>query len=118
MAFADQTTYMGVNGDGSIIGQFKEEEHGQFFEFSRNTDADAKEDVQRFLLEGADWTNKFPHKVWVMNEGNPMRKHDQGFRYARVLKTRAWVVIDEDENGPVLECWKFRNAKSSIYERV
>jgi len=118
MAFADTSTYTGNGGDGSIIGQFKEEEHGCFFEFSRNTEADATEDVQRFLKEGANWTNKFPHKVWVMDESNPMRAHDHGFRYARVLKTRAWVVIDEDENGPVLECWKFKNAKCSIYNRI
>ncbi len=115
MAFADSTTYMG--GDGSIIGSFIEEDFKNRFEFSRNVEADATEDVQRFILEGASWTNTFPHKVWVMDEGHPMRKHDQGFRYARVMKTRAWVVVDEDENGPVLECWKFKNAQRIIYPR-
>ena len=116
MAFADNSTYMGSNGDGSIIGAFYEEEFSNRFEFSENRIA--KEDVQRFLLEGANWTNRFPHKVWVMDEGDAMRAHDQGFRYARVLKTRAWVVIDEDENGPVLECWKFKNAQRTIYKRL
>jgi len=115
MAFADRNTYMGPGGDGSIIGRFFEAESGLLFEFSENKTA--TEDVQRFILEGTDWTNQFPHKVWVMEQSNPMRKHDQGFRYARVLKTRAHVVVDEDENGPVIEVWKFKNAKREIYER-
>lgn len=116
MAYADVSTYR-PDGDGSIIGQFIEEEFGIIFEFSENRVA-ASEDVQRFLLKGADWTNQFPHKVWVMDESNPMRAHDQGFRYAKVMKTRAHVVVGEDENGPVIEVWKFKNAKRNVYPEL
>lgn len=94
---------------------FLEKEYGTLFEFSENHGP--TEDVQRFLLEGSNWTNQFPHKVWAMDEGRPMREHDQGFRYAKVLKTRAHVVVDEDENGPVIEVWKFKNAKRNMYSR-
>lgn len=112
MAFADNSTYIG--NDGSIIGSFFIDD--RIFEFSENRTG-ITEDVQRFLREGTDWTSQFPHKVWVMNESNPMRKYDQGFRFARVLKTRAHVVVDEDENGPVIEVWKFKNAKRNMYSR-
>lgn len=119
MAHADDSTYMGM-GDGSIIGSFYEEECGNFFEFSHNPDyiGHVDEDVTRFLKEGAVFGSEIPHLVWVINEGHFMRNHMGGFRYARVLKTRAWVLVDEDEEGnPVWECWKFKGAKANIYDR-
>lgn len=119
MAHADDSTYMGM-GDGSIIGCFVEEECGNFFEYSHNPDyVEPTEDVQRFLLEGRpnDITTQYPHLVWVINEGHFMRDYMGGFRYAKVLKTRAKVVVDEDENGLVIETWKFKGQKPRVYDR-
>lgn len=31
-----------------------------------------------------------------------------GSRYAYLRKTRAYVIVDEDENGPVIETWPIK----------
>jgi hypothetical protein len=69
------------------IGSFVEKEFGQSFEYSTN-------DVH-------PWESyEFPHKVWVAD----------GYRYAHVLKTVAYVVSDEDADGkPVLVRWYIKN---------
>lgn len=84
MAFADSTTYFDT-GDESIIGSFREKEHDNFFEFSKNP-------------EVSGYAEDYPHLVWV-NSKNPET------RYAKVLKTVAYVVVDENENGLVVEKW-------------
>ena len=119
MAFADQSTYMTV-GDGSIIGSFYEKEQGNLFEYSKNPSyVEPVEDVQRFLLsKETDFTKVYPHLVWVLNEGDPMREHMAGFRFAKILKTRAHVVVDEDENGPVIEVWHFKQNSRRTYRRA
>lgn len=43
----------------------------------------------------------FPH-VLITNHG---------YRYARILKTVAYIVVDEDENGPVTERWNITKNK-------
>jgi hypothetical protein len=49
----------------------------------------------------------FPHRVCVNDP------HGWAYRYARVLKTVAHVVIDEDEYGhPVIERWKIKRHTS------
>ena len=97
MAFADTKTYFGT-GDGSILGRFNEQDTGNLFEFSKNT-------------EGND---EFPHLVWVSD--NPV--NGWPCRYARVLKTRAHVVVDEDEYGnPVVETWHFRQNSHKLYKK-
>ena len=113
MAYADLNTYFGH--DGTIVGCFTEAEVGKVFEYSKNIQPE--EDVQRFLVNGADWTSLYPFKVWVMDESNPMREHDHGFRYARVLKTRLYVVVDEDENGPVEEKWYMKPNTHRYYAK-
>lgn len=73
------------------IGAFTEVDAGNTFEYSVNPEG-------RF--------GEFPHKVWVASGkiGN-----DSGWRYARVLKTRIYIAVDEDENGPVVEKWYIKN---------
>ena len=45
----------------------------------------------------------FPHRICVNDP------HGWKYRFARVLKTVAHVVIDEDEHGhPVIERWKIK----------
>lgn len=66
------------------IGQFTEKEVGNYFEYSLNADG---------------WFAEYPHIVWVGGPG-------QGYRYANVKKTVAYIVVDEDEYGdPIEEKW-------------
>ena len=76
------------------IGSFVEREFGQSFEYSDNE------------LDVFD-TELFPHVIWVGGAVN-----DQGFRFANVKKTVAYVVADEDENGkPVVVRWDIKKHK-------
>lgn len=80
MAFAPTTIDL-----ETLQGQFKEREHGMWFEY-RNSPG-----------------NPFgvPHEIYM---------NDNTVRYARVLKTVALVIVDEDANGlPVVEKWKIRH---------
>jgi hypothetical protein len=73
-----------------ILGRFKEVTHNQVFEYGLRTPED-----QTFVPE-------YPHLVYVSS------KSEAGLwlsRYAKVLKTVAYVVTDEDENGPIVEKW-------------
>lgn len=87
MAFAPTTVYQAPAGDGSIIGQFREADTGNLFEYSENRTGQFPE---------------YPHLVWVTT---PRTGIDSGFRFARVLKTRVYIAVDEDDNGPVEEKW-------------
>ena len=75
------------------IGNFIEKEHGQNFEYSLNEEQD---DYSKSIAEN------YPHKVWV---GSGQIGGDSGWRYAKVKKTVAYVIVDEDAFGPVLERW-------------
>lgn len=99
MAFAPSRTYFDC-GDGSIVGCFEEVDCGNFFEFSQNDE------------EMTDsW--QFPHKVWVTT---PREGLDSGFRYARVLKTVAYIAVDEDAYGqPIVEKWSIKRHRE--YDR-
>ena len=100
MAFAPESTYFD-RGDGSIIGCFTEKDKGHLFEYSSNKGGFG-------ALDG------WPHRVWVTT---PIENIDSGFRYARVLKTVAYIVVDEDEYGDaVIEKWSIK--KKRIYKRI
>ena len=98
-------------------GSFFEEDHGLLFEWSDNPDyVEQNEDVTRFIMtKEKDVTRLYPHLVWVLDEGHFMRNHMAPYRYAKIMKTRAHVVVDEDENGLVIEVWKFKNARRQLY---
>ena len=73
------------------VGRFVEKEVGNYFEYSVNDD-------------DFDFCKDFAHKVWVGGLVN-----DQGYRYANVKKTVAYIVTDEDEYGqPVIEKWNIK----------
>ena len=96
MAFAPETVSFD-RGDSSILGCFNEKDTGNYFEFSKNTDA--------FDWEGA----QYPHKVWVTT---PRPGMDSGYRYARVMKTVAHIVCDEDDDGgAVIEKWNIKQQR-------
>ena len=71
---------------GKILGQFREADYGVTFEYSE-TDEETP-------FPG------FETQVWVS---------DGGFRWAKVLKTVAHVVVDEGFGGvPVVNKWHLR----------
>ena len=73
------------------VGRFVEREVGNYFEYSLNDD-------------DFDFCKDFAHKVWVGGLVN-----DQGYRYANVKKTVAYICVDEDEYGqPVIEKWNIK----------
>ncbi len=85
MSFAPAST-MFVTGDGSIRGSFKNSETDVFFEFSECPENER------------DFGPEFDMKVWVHG--------DENFRFAKMMKTRAFVVVDEAADGsPVVEKW-------------
>lgn len=91
MSYAPSSVYLDT-GDGSIVGQFKHKDTDVFFEYSEN------------LEEMTDSWNDFPHKIWVLN--------GKEFRYAKVLKTVAYICVDEDAQcQPVVEKWDIKQHK-------
>ena len=77
------------------VGSFVEKSAGNVFEYSLNDEDFNQPD--------------FPHKIWVGDHiGNP-------FRYAKVMKTRAYIVTDEDDYGkPVVEKWYIKNHREYL----
>lgn len=72
-----------------IFGQFREKDHGYTFEY-----AERRGFPDTFAPE-------MPHMIYVGNGET---------RLAKVMKTVAWIVIDEDEKGePVYVQWKIKN---------
>jgi hypothetical protein len=56
--------------------------------------------------DGINFAPDCPHIVYVTNviDGRGI-----GFRYAKVLKTVAWIVVDEDDGGePIYEKWEIK----------
>lgn len=96
MSNAPASTYFTYPGDGTIRGCFTHKEFGTYFEFSAAT-----------IAESA-WTEpQYNMKVWV-------RGGD--WRLAQVLKTVAYVIVDEDQHGcPVVERWPLK--KFQLYPR-
>jgi hypothetical protein len=69
----------------TIAGMFREKEHGNLFEYRASEDNFAD----------------MPHEIFVGSGYAP-----DMIRYGRVLKTVAYVVVDEDDSGnPVIEKW-------------
>tara|TARA_R110002020_G_scaffold43245_2_gene125939 strand:- start:359 stop:640 length:282 start_codon:yes stop_codon:yes gene_type:complete len=76
------------------VGRFVEKSVGNTFEWSVNDNP--------FGLPET-W-GSYRHKVWV---NDPI---GQGFRYANVYKTCAYVVVGEDESGKTIEeRWDIKN---------
>jgi hypothetical protein len=77
------------------IGVFVEKDTGNYFEFSINEDHMA-----------ADENGGFTHRVWVGDTiGSP-------YRYAVVMKTVAYIAVDEDDEGlPVVEKWHLKKCR-------
>lgn len=73
----------------NFLGYFVEKDCGNYFEYEVNREEDGWLPVA-----------EYPHRVWVAFDG---------WRYAKVLKTVAYIVVDEDEYGnPVTEKWDIK----------
>ena len=83
------------HGDGSILGSFSEKDHGHFFEFSKNDE---------------DFYTDYPHKVWVTTPW----AMDEGWRFARVLKTVAYVLTNDEDGYDLVEKWQIKQRR--VYE--
>ena len=94
MSFAESSTYFNV-GDGSIIGRFNEKDYGNLFEFSENRE---------------EWNTDYPHKVWVTTPWNM----DCGWRFAKVLKTVAYILTNDEDGNEVVNKWSIK--KHTEYE--
>ena len=72
-----------------VLGCFNEREFGKIFEYSDR-------------LKGNQWqVEKYPHEIYV--RGNQVR-------VGKVLKTVAYIVIDEaDDGSPVVHKWYIKN---------
>jgi hypothetical protein len=110
MAFAPHTNTdvrnqiaMGVeNHLPVILGQITNE-NGILYQYAENL-------VDTSLY---GWTVDLPHVIYVRGVGQNGQSEGE-LRYARVLKTVAYVAVDEDEHGqPILEKWKLK--KNSQY---
>jgi hypothetical protein len=73
-------------GKPGNIGEFREKDFGHWFTYIKAV----------HYPDGIDPV-EWPHLVDVGENGEN--------RFARVLKTVAYVIVDEDENGPVVEKW-------------
>ena len=92
MSFAPEHTLF-ITGDGSIRGRFNNSETDARFEFSA---AGTRPD---------GW-DEFDSLVWVA---------DGSYRFARVLKTVAYIVVGENDDGtPVVEKWAIKG--HTLYE--
>lgn len=85
MAFAPYTNDRRTIGvDTKVLGQFREKDFDNFFEFAEND----------------GWMKaEYPHKIFVQD----------GTRAAKILKTVAYVIVDEDDQGPLVEKWAIKN---------
>jgi hypothetical protein len=92
MGYAPFNTQTGVGEP--IIGYFTECDHGQFFEYSLNSDLVLAPPAHG----GKNMT--FPHKVWV----GPLAE----YRFAKVMKTCIHIITNETEFGWVVEKWNIK----------
>ena len=77
-----------------IVGEFKSES-GALFEYAVRPDADK-------LIHDPE----FSHIVYVGSGGIG---GDCGYRAAKVLGTVAYIAVDEDDNGTVVEKWAIKS---------
>lgn len=78
-----------------VLGCFTEADEGHQFEYAVR--------LNERSFAPADFAADCPHIVF-MNES---------YRFAKVLKTVAWICVDEDEDGqPVYEKWHLKQHRN------
>ena len=83
MAFAPTEVSYPPYRDGSF------RHHGKYFEFSENRE---------------EYYTEYPHKVWVTTPWNM----DGGWRFAEVLKTVVYILINDEDGNDVVEKWAIK----------
>lgn len=73
-----------------LFGQFRASETDVLFEYAERRWPDDS------------FAPEMPHVIYVGGTTGP------GTRLAKVLKTVVFVVVDEDENGPVVQKWPIK----------
>ena len=77
-----------------ILGCFVERDHGHMFEYA-----------ERPADDRGGWAPEYPHLVYVGSDRGP----EYANRPARVLKTVAYVVVDEGPSGePTVQKWDIK----------
>ena len=76
---------------GKVLGSFKHKDSGILFEYVEN------------LEFGSGFGRAFPHKLAVLD--------GKEFRYAKVLTTVAYVVVDEECGEVVVEKWQLKGKR-------
>lgn len=89
-------TYAPSNMIEKVLGKFVESDFCKTFEYIHNP-----ENVTGFV-KGKEVL--FPHKIFV--------GLNQETRFALIKKTVAYVIVDEAENGWVIEKWHIKNHRS------
>jgi len=85
----------------NVIGSFVEKETGNIFQFSKNPELTLAPPAH------GGKNVEFPYRVWVTN---PIDGIDSGWRYARIGKTVAHIIVDETDRW-VIEKWNIRNMR-------
>ena len=91
MAWAPYTNdRRNLQSDPALLGQFRHKETEVWFEYGEN--------ITGYLED-------YPHVIWVCD----------GYRYAKVLKTVAYIAVDEDAYGePIVEKWAIKTHKEYV----
>lgn len=85
-----------------VIGYFVEKSFCNVFEFCENPE------MTLAPLAHGGKNMRYPHRIWVTT---PVAGIDSGWRYAKVGKTVAHVITNEDENGFVVEKWDIKKVR-------
>ena len=82
-----------------VVGSFTEVDAGCTFEYS----------LLNAPLHSDAGEVEYPHKIWV---ASGKIGGDSGWRYGRVMKSRFYIVTDEDDNGLVVQKWYIKNHRN------
>lgn len=85
-----------------VVGEFTEKSYGKFFQYTLADEMVLHPDLK------TGRNTIYPHKVYVTDVQPP---YDQGWRAALVKGTVAYVVVDENDFGFVIEKWNIKKHK-------
>jgi hypothetical protein len=92
-------SFAALNIATGLIGYFTEKDHGRPFEYKNNPETV----LHPNLKTGRNTV--YPHMIFVGPQGDQVRM-------AFVKKTVAYVVVNENDNGFVIEKWNIKNHRS------
>jgi hypothetical protein len=90
-----------------VIGEFVEKSEGHWFQYTEMDEVVLHPD----LKTGRNVV--YPHKLWVTHVQPP---YEQGWRRALVKGTVAYVVVDETDEGFIIEKWNLKGHRKYSVE--